>query len=282
MSASADAAARSAVTRLVDLTADRGDDQPTLYVHARSFVVGWTAGGAGAPLEVDVDTEYLVLLPDCGAELLFPGGSVRAPARSVCILPPGRTAVLLDRTERCIRLFSAGTGGLAAVAGPAQAAAAGLPVLAQVHPAFERIGNGDRPVVHAIDDLPNSPGMPRAKLFQSATLSINWVEYDGPRNRQALSPHAHTDIEQGSLAIEGAFVHHIRTPWGPDADNWQDDAHLSCAKASLAIIPPPIIHTTEGVGRTPHLLIDIFSPPRRDFIARGAVLNANAYRDTTA
>jgi hypothetical protein len=47
----------------------------------------------------------------------------------------------------------------------------------------------------------------------------------------------------------------------------------------MTIIPPKLVHTTEGVGPGPHLLIDIFAPPRRDFIAKGQVLNAVDYVD---
>lgn len=46
---------------------------------------------------------------------------------------------------------------------------------------------------------------------------------------------------------------------------------------SVAVIPVHLVHTTEGVGTERHLLIDVFSPPRRDFIAKGCVANARDY-----
>ena len=46
---------------------------------------------------------------------------------------------------------------------------------------------------------------------------------------------------------------------------------------SVAVIPVHLVHTTEGVGPERHLLIDVFSPPRRDFIAKGWVANAGNY-----
>jgi hypothetical protein len=49
---------------------------------------------------------------------------------------------------------------------------------------------------------------------------------------------------------------------------------------SLAIIAPTLVHTTEGVGPGSHILIDIFAPPRRDFIAKGQILNAVDYVDS--
>ena len=141
-----------------------------------------------------------------------------------------------------------------------------------------RTASSELPAVHVLDNLPNSVGMPRAKLFQTSTMSINWVDYSGPRDRKALSPHSHGDIEQASIAIEGTFVHHFRTSWGSDADLWRPDAHLEAPSKTVALIPPPIIHTTEGIGPGRHILIDVFAPPRNDFIAKGQVLNSSDYR----
>jgi hypothetical protein len=47
-------------------------------------------------------------------------------------------------------------------------------------------------------------------------------------------------------------------------------------------VPLNLIHTSEGVGAGRHVLIDIFSPPRRDFISRGWVHNAADYEDPSA
>jgi hypothetical protein len=118
---------------------------------------------------------------------------------------------------------------------------------------------------------------PRLKMFQSATLSINWVEYTGPRDRTALSPHSHADFEQISLAAAGDFVHHFRANWARNANLWRDDVHARVPSPSVAVIPVHLVHTTEGIGDERHLLIDVFSPPRRDFIAKGWVANAQDY-----
>ena len=71
-------------------------------------------------------------------------------------------------------------------------------------------------------------------------------------------------------------------PWGPDADQWREDVHLPAGPASLLLIPPHLIHTTEGIGEGRHVLMDIFAPPRRDFIQRGWVANAADYIDPIA
>jgi hypothetical protein len=108
-------------------------------------------------------------------------------------------------------------------------------------------------------------------------MSINVVGYLGPRDRSTLSPHSHTEFEQGSLALRGDFIHHLRTPWGSNADQWRDDEHLPAGSPSLVVVPEHVIHTSEGVHDGQHLLVDIFSPPRADFIAAGWVFNSGDY-----
>ena len=264
------------------------------YVSTRRFLVAWTmATHDGGPVSVSSEQEYFLLLPDAPAEVCWginetagdgergatARHSVLAPARSVVIVPEGMTTVHLKGAGRFIRIFAPAVGELSAVTTESitniQTSSADLLPL---FPGFSRAATG--PLVYKLNDLPNSPGMPRAKLFQSATMSINWVEYQGPRERTSLSPHSHQNFEQGSLAIEGQFIHHFRSPWGRDANQWCEDEHLRAESDSLAIIPPTLVHTTEGVGSGPHILIDIFAPPRRDFIAKGQVLNAVDYVDS--
>jgi mannose-6-phosphate isomerase-like protein (cupin superfamily) len=265
------------------------------YVSTRRFVVAWTrAAHDSGPVSVTSAEEYFLLLPDAPAEVGWgisetagDGGhsaiarhSVLAPARSVVIVPRGVSRVHLKGAGRFIRLFAPAVEELSAVTTEGivdiQTSADLLPLF----PGFSRAGTG--PLVYKLDDLPNSSGMPRAKLFQSATMSINWVEYHGPRERTALSPHSHQNFEQGSLALEGQFIHHFRSPWGRDANQWREDEHVKAGSDSFAIIPPTLVHTTEGVGPGRHILIDIFAPPRRDFIAKGQILNAADYVDSLA
>ena len=154
--------------------------------------------------------------------------------------------------------------------------------MAPVGPVWPRVSGADDIRVFEIDKFKAPADNPRLKMLQSATMSINWVDYDGPRDRIALSPHSHADFEQASLAVAGDFVHHLRVAWGKNADEWRDDEHKLAGSPSVLVIPPDLIHTTEGVGPGHHLLIDIFAPPRRDFIAKSWVFNAADYRDPRA
>ena len=250
------------------------------FCRARSFLVAWTRFEEMQPAAQTVDSQndYFLLLPDTGAEIAWDGGVVRAPARSVVVVPPGESSVVLAGPGRCIRLFAPVAEQFAdAPCVDASMRISDTRTMRPVLPAFRRAAAYPGVLVYELAKFGNSPGMPRAKLFQTSTMSINWVDYAGPRDRTQLSPHFHADFEQGSLALEGHFIHHFRTPWTADANAWVADEHALCGRDTLAVIPPPIEHTTEGIGDERHILIDIFAPPRGDFIAKGQVLNSQAF-----
>ncbi|WP_066797833.1 hypothetical protein [Sphingomonas soli] len=247
--------------------------------HGGNFSVEWLAH-PGHAHGVNSADEIIALFADSGGEVSGAYGSVAVPEMTVAILPPGVHAIsagaarggLIIATRR--RDIAPGEGLNAGAPRDERIALPGEP--------FARITPLDAPLLLPVESIPTPPGNPRIRFLQTATMSINIVLYDGPRGKKALSPHAHDDIEQGSLAIHGDYVHHLRTPWGLDASAWVDDAHLEAGPHSLLLIPPHLIHTTEGVGPGRHLLLDIFAPPRGDFIAKGWMANAADYLAPTA
>jgi hypothetical protein len=224
------------------------------------------------------DEETMILLFDGNGTIAGGGTHSNTPRRSLSILPAGAYEIGLAGAARGCILSTSRTDTPSA---PLNAASYRAPDarVAPVGPPWPRTGDASTVQTFEIDKVKAPADNPRLKMFQSATMSINWVDYDGPRNRTALSPHAHRDFEQASLAVAGDFMHHLRVEWSKNADEWRDDAHRFAGSPSVLVVPPELIHTTEGVNGGHHLLIDIFAPPRRDFIAKSWMLNASAYRD---
>lgn len=244
----------------------------------QNFLVEWArAKVADAVFVGESVHEVMLLLPENGAELTSSGETIAAPGRSICIIPAGAFKVRLPASGLCISLStdlrSASSDGVINAA-----AYSGAPDgrIEPIGPPFKAVAEARIKVIE-IDKISAPADKPRLKMIQSATMSINWVEYSGARTRTELSPHSHDTFEQGSLAIVGDFMHHLRVPWGPDASLWRDDRHVRAPERSLSVFPVGLIHTTEGIGDGRHLLIDIFAPARHDFLARGWIANASDY-----
>ena len=137
------------------------------------------------------------------------------------------------------------------------------------------------PTIAAINPLIADYTDPKifGRIFRSTNLMINVLERKTERrDPRKLSPHSHADFEQISLALEGTFVHHLRTPWSADSLTWRADQHLEVGSPSALVIPTNVIHTTQDVAQGVAWLIDIFGPPRVDFsVQPGLVRNADEY-----
>jgi hypothetical protein len=244
----------------------------------QSLTIECVAGDGSTPFDFASATEIFLLLPAQGATV---SGDHAAdiPGHAVAILPAGAYALRLAARGEAYILA---TDRLDRPADEAINAEDYVQRDSRIEPLGRPFGrpqaaNGIR--IYPVEDIAIPPDNGRLRFLQSETMSLNWVEYNGVRDRDALSPHAHDDFEQATLAISGHFLHHVRTPWGRNANLWREDAHLPAAPHSVVIVPPEIVHTTEGVGDGLHILIDIFAPPRRDFIAKNWVFNAADYTD---
>lgn len=253
----------------------RGGAAATI-AQSQNFTLQWL-DGAGASARPSSPDETIVIVADGMAQLDAGDWSVAVEGPAVAIVPGGSYAVTVHDAGP-VAIIATQRDDIAADT------ALNYPVppndrVAPVRGDFTRRVPLHEPQVYAIADLPPPPDNGRLRFLQSETISINFVLYDGARGSDALSPHAHADIEQGSLAIFGDYVHHLRVPWGRNAADWRDDVHLAAGAGTLLLIPPTLIHTTEGVGEDRHMLIDVFAPPRRDFIAKGWMANAADYAD---
>jgi hypothetical protein len=256
------------------------DGHDTWWARGQNFVLGYTDVHGTAVFErPDEAQEHVLVLCDEGLSAVIegPGGErVEAPGRSLVVLPPGRTVVTVTGTGRAFRLIRSTAEDLVA-------RCVNRDDYAEAHLNIPPFQAWPDPVdgfrIRVYDLTVPAMSKPPFRLFRCTTFMVNYIDpIQGPRSLHNLSPHYHDDFEQASLTIAGDYVHHIRWPWTTDRAVWREDEHAVCSSPSLAVIPPPSIHTSEATGEGENHLIDIFSPPRFDFSAQeGWVLNADEY-----
>jgi mannose-6-phosphate isomerase-like protein (cupin superfamily) len=233
----------------------------------------------------DQPDEWMLLLPD-GVEARVEAGneSIEAKGDSLTILPPGPSRVTLRTAGEVVRIFSNRGKDLLAKASNRAIYANGTPELAPIVPWPDPVG-GFRLRHYPLAEYPSPDPSPlKMRLFRSTNLMVNlFLPWPEPRDETKLSPHAHDDFEQISLALEGTFAHHLRYPWVPDKAHWRDDEHVVFGSPSVLVIPARVVHTSQNIGEGTARLVDIFSPPRLDFSSKpGFVLNAADYPMPTA
>lgn len=256
------------------LPAEMQGRQRRWLMRAQNFTCEWF-DCADDDADFTFESRYETLLLAVSGRLRLEGTAV--PADAFAILPAGRHVVAGDAGAIGLLIASqrADTTGRRMLNADSYAHPDAR-IAPTGHP-FRRKQPLAKPQVLPIAAVMASPDKPRLKMLQTETLSINIVDYSGPRDRTALSPHSHGEFEQASFAVHGSFVHHLRTPWGSNADQWREDEHVHAPSPSMVVVPVEVIHTTEGLGDGRHLLLDVFSPPRFDFIANGWVFNASDY-----
>jgi hypothetical protein len=246
------------------------------WVRAANFAVACHAVRAGDRLaRGGQPDEYLALLVGTGARIRSASGTLDAPPDALAIVEPGDSAIEPTGDGRVVLVVTTRSADVARDSVNAGAyrerpeAVTPLGPPNAIPPAL-----GTR--VHALADHPAGEG--EMRVLRSGDLMINVF---GPRTRRRdpaqLSPHWHDDFEQGSVVLEGSWVHHLRYPWVPDSASWREDAHLRCGAPSITIIPAGVEHTSQDAGEGVSWLVDVFSPPRADFLERGIVRNAAEY-----
>lgn len=249
------------------------------YARGQNFVVGYSdCDGSVTFRRTAQPDEWMLLLPgkDLSARLTSAGQTTEIPGRTLTVIPPGDSEITLAGSGQAIRVFSRNAADLCA-----QAVNAGsyLEDHLNVAPlaAWPTAADGPRVRVYSLDIAPQEGRFGR--IFRCSTLMVNVIyPQDGPRDETRLSPHSHADFEQGSLALDGSYIHHIRWPWTTNRRTWRADDHQACGSPSLTVIPPPAVHTSQAMGSGVNQLVDIFSPPRSDFSRQpGWVLNAGEY-----
>jgi hypothetical protein len=258
---------------------DAGALVRTWYARGQNAVIAYSQANVGSLFENrgEID-EWVLILPDAGVSATVSIGGENHPIQgpSITFVPPGDSTVTVGAEGRLIRLFTTRSNDLVercVNAGAYREPHHNIPPL-QTWPAPS---DGFRVRTYGLD-VPEEPGRIGA-IFRCTTFMINFANLMiGPRDITKMSPHHHDDFEQYSLALEGSFIHYLRWQWVPNMNMWRNDEQEFCAAPSVAVIPPPAIHTTRAMDPGVNRLVDIFCPPRLDFSRQpGWVLNADDY-----
>ena len=251
----------------------------TWIVRAQNAVLAYTKARAGDRFDrAGHADEYAVILPHDSSSARVAAGEAAeiVDGKAVLIVPPGTSTVTAQSDTDIVRLFTP-SPELAARARNAASYARPHPRVRLLEQWPEPVDGYRLRVYRGIADIQRDPSR-FGRIFRNRAFMINFLyHYDGPRDTTALSPHDHEDFEQISLAVDGEFIHHLRTPMGKDKADWRDDQHVRVGSPSVIVIPPPVLHTSEACGPGRNQLLDIFSPPRTDFSDRGWVINAEEY-----
>jgi hypothetical protein len=261
-----------------DVVTEAGSRQ--WIVRGQNFVLVHTEPKPGDTVwSAELASEQVVLLIDENSGLRGSGSgeehTVTGPA--LVVIPPGASEIVSTGSGPIVQLIQSDETEWAKRAANADQYAEPHPRVAPLEPWPEPVG-GYRWRTYLMADVPDQPKR-FGRLLRTRAFMVNFFKPgNGPRDPHKLSPHTHDDFEQCSLVVAGTYIHHIQTPWGPDGTTWRPEDHARVGSPSVAIIPPPTVHTSQAIGSGVNHLIDIFAGPRHDFSAQpGWVLNADEY-----
>jgi quercetin dioxygenase-like cupin family protein len=252
----------------------RGEGIRSWITRGANFAVVCSLGEAGATLSGTARDEQFIYALEGGVAVSANGQSATLEVEDLAIAPPGEWTLRFERPGQVVQLITA-EEDLAKSAPNAAVYADGAPEVAKSEPWPEPVG-GYRLRRYSTLEAYGRGGMVHA--FRTRKLMmVPYARFLEPRDETQLSPHSHADFEQGSVALEGDWLHHLRVPWTANKRDWRPDFHLQVGSPSTTIIPAGVIHTSQGIAGRGMRLIDVFAPPRVDFSERGWVDNAADY-----
>lgn len=239
-----------------------------------NFAIVCTHGEAGASLSGSTQDEQFVYALEGGVRVSCGSQSEMLGVEDLAILPPGDWTIHFERAGHVIQQITTDEA-LAKQAANAATYAGGSAEVAPIEAWPEPVG-GYRLRRYSTLEAYARGGLVHA--FRTRKLMmVPYARFLEPRDETQLTPHSHADFEQGSIALEGDWLHHLRVPWTANRRDWRPDLHLQVASPSTTIIPAGVIHTSQGIAGEGMRLIDAFAPPRLDFSQRGWVDNAADY-----
>lgn len=256
------------------------DLRETPVVRAQNAILIHTDAHDGDDLDNGtLDGELAIVVTDASPAftVLTADGATKVDSAGLVVVPPGASRLSVHGDGPLVRLVEATEAAWRDRVANAEA-------YAEEHPRETPLKRWPEPTgeprvrFYPLSEVPDDPKR-FGRIFRTRAFMVNFLPLqDGPRDPRKLSPHHHDDFEQLSLAVQGEYVHHIRTPWLTDSTVWREDEHVRIGSPSVTIIPPPTVHTSAASDPGVNQLIDIFSPPRVDFSEKpGWVLNADDY-----
>ncbi|MCU1415709.1 MAG: hypothetical protein JWN80_3049 [Microbacteriaceae bacterium] len=253
----------------------------TWLVRSQNLVIAYTAAASLDSFDCSSEVDEMAILVPRGSAVLSSRAlensvdtTSELPAGSFTVVPAGTATVTMARAGILVRIFSVRSTELSAACLNAAAYADHDPNIPPFQ-AWSATCLNSAPTVFDSAAVKTDPGR-FGRIYRSDATMVNiFYPQVGPRDPSAMSPHWHDDFDQVSLQLEGDYIHHVRTTWGADLNDWRADVHRRCVGPALAIFPPPLVHTSQAMSAGTNQLIDIFGPPRRDFAEQpGWLLNA--------